>query len=122
MKLDEVYYNKEWTVTNILKWIKEYGAQNNLELKLVEKKALSYGPHKTRTLYHFTFGPKFIILIADLKVPGAPRLNEVEVVIGKPSTGNFMAKDAMKQTSIDGDQAAIKKMLDTYLSKHETDK
>jgi hypothetical protein len=111
-KLSEVYYNKEWTITNIIKWIKEYATNKNLELKALDKKTEPDRYGSKRTFYSFSLGNKKVIVYSDPS-PGAPRLNEIYIFLGDVDPANkWNLKNFIKLTSQDSDSSIVFREFD----------
>ena len=110
-ELDEVYYNKSWSVSNIKKWLETYSKTNNVPLKLTGTKKGS--GMSDVTLYFYKLGDRDIV-VKNVKVPGAPRLNDVDVYIGKMEGSNMNYKDGRGGTmnSMGGDEDGFMKLLD----------
>lgn len=104
--LSETYYNKDWSITNIVKWIGEYAADNNLKLTLIRKikQATPYGGSKK--VQAWSIGEYRLIIIDD-KAPGAPRLSEVDVIVGEAGATEFSAKNSLRMNGSDGSRIGL---------------
>ena len=110
-ELDEVYYNKSWSIANIKKWLETYAKSNNVPLKATGTK--KGGGMSDVTMYFYTLGDRDIVL-KNVKVPGAPRLNDVDVYVGKMEGTMMNYKDGRGGTmnSMGGDEDGFIKLLD----------
>lgn len=110
--LNEVYYNKDWSITNVLTWLKEFATSKNVEAKLItkEKKPTGYGG--SMTLYDFKIGNLKVVVVDD-KVAGAPRLNEIRVIIGKEIPGEKWKVTGVALTSMSGGKETVIKNLES---------
>ena len=109
--LNETYYNPEWTLQKIQDWIETYAMNNKLNFKLVKKldKSSAYGS-KT-TFYVYDIGNNYGIVIKDDKVAGAPRLSDIEVIIGTKGSGVGNLTNATRMNSSDGNEQYLYKTL-----------
>ena len=113
--LKETYYNPEWKLTSIQDWIETYAMNNRLNFKLVKKVDKKSDTGSKTTFYVYDIGDKYGIVIKDSKVAAAPRLSEIDVIIGvKGSTLGSLSK-AFTISSSDGSQPELTKLLDKIL-------
>lgn len=115
--LNEGYYNKEWNITNILKWLNEYAKTNNLKFEKdgpPHKLKSPYGGGTTSTQY--TLGD-FRLFISDDKVAGAPRLNSITVSICDKVEEDFKGKNCLSLRDHVGNQRELNGMLDEKFKK-----
>ena len=110
-ELEEVYYNKPWSIANIKKWLETYAKDKNIPLKAVGTK--KGGGMSDVTMYFYKLGDRDIVL-KHVKVPGAPRLNDVDVYVGKMEGTMINYKDGRGGTmsSMGGDEDGFIKLLD----------
>lgn len=111
--INETYYNKDWSVSNITKWINEWANKNGVD---VEKHGSKKIGSKNVTAYAIK---EYVILIVSDKAQGAPRLNELTVVIGDivDNVSSYKLKNALSISSSDGDMDHLYKMLDKKINK-----
>lgn len=107
----EVYYSPSWSISNIKKWLETYAKDKNIPLKALGKKKL--GGMSDVTLYMYKLGDRDIAL-KHVKVPGAPRLNDIDVYVGKleGSTMNYKDGRGGSMNSVGGDEDGFIKLLD----------
>lgn len=108
--LNETYYNKEWTVTNINGWIADYANSNGLDLKKNETKKFG-----SKTATSWSMG-KYTVIVSMDKAPGAPRLDELLVIIGDPGAHNFNAKNTLSVAEHVGSKAQLFQMFDQKIN------
>ena len=103
------YYNKEWTLTNILTWINDYCKTNGIPVKQISKAPFTSSAtgQTAGTRHIFSAGDKGIS-VKDIKVPGAPRLNDIEVYVGDLVSGTV--KNALMVSSVHSKNDLIKVM------------
>jgi hypothetical protein len=109
--LNETYYNKEWTITNIKKWLEDWCKTNSIEFELEETKKIDGGWRGKKTLYQYKVGDKRV-LINDSKAVGAPRLNDISFSVGDPGEGVFTAKNVKTLSGHVGNEDYVKGLLD----------
>lgn len=110
----EVYYSPSWSISNIKTWLETYAKSKNVPLKALGKKKL--GGMSDVTLYMYKLGDRDIAL-KHVKVPGAPRLNDIDVYVGKLEGSSMNFKDGRGGTmnSVGGDEDGFIKLLDKSL-------
>lgn len=110
---NEVYYDKQWNVTNVLSWIKAYAEKNHLYLGLEEKKSIP-GAYGTKDiLYVFGFDDHYRITVRNSICPGAPRLNDIYVTLGIPVPGDkYKIGQGIKLDSTTSDESTLNRKFD----------
>jgi hypothetical protein len=124
--MTETYNNPEWKLSSIQGWIKTYAKNKGLNLNLVkqvDKKTdtgRSFAGSKSKTTFYiYDIGDKHGIVIKDDKVAGAPKLSEIDVIIGlKGSTPGALSK-SHSISSRDGSNQELTKLLDKVLGAAE---
>ncbi len=107
----ETYYNPEWKLTAIQDWIETYAMNNKLNFKLVKKvDKQSPGGSKT-TFYVYDVGNNYGIIIKDDKVAGAPRLSDIDVIIGTKGSEVGKLSNAVIMNGSDGNEEYLYKTL-----------
>jgi hypothetical protein len=108
-----------WNVKNIQALINDYATEKRLDFKPTDtqKHVSKYG--SVKKAYFYKLGGKDLAIIDD-KAAGAPRLNNVNVIIGTidPNTSNF--KDALSVSKFGSwGVEEVTKMLDTFFEKNK---
>jgi|DEB19_MinimDraft_3_1074340.scaffolds.fasta_scaffold08485_2 hypothetical protein len=113
--LKETYYNPEWKLTSIQDWIETYAMNNRLNFKLLKKVDKKSGTGSKTTFYVYDIGDKHGIVIKDDKVAGAPRLSEIDVIIGLKGSALGSLSKSYTMSGSGGSQQELIKLLDKVL-------
>lgn len=113
--LKETYYNPEWKLTSIQDWIETYAMNNRLNFKLLKKVDKKSGTGSKTTFYVYDIGDKHGIVIKDDKVAGAPRLSEIDVIVGLKGSALGSLSKSYTISGTDGSQQELIKLLDKVL-------
>jgi len=115
--IKETYYNPEWKLTSVQSSLEKYAKDKQLNLKLIHKtnKNSPIGKHtKTNTYYVYDIGDKYGIVVRNEKVPGAPRLDQLYVIVGPK--GSTLGSLVGASTLTDGSEQELTKLLDKVIA------
>jgi hypothetical protein len=114
--LKETYYNPEWKLTSIQSWIEKYAKSKQLNFKLIKKVDRSSGSGSKTAFYVYDIGDKYGIVIKDDKVAGAPRLSEIDVIVGVKGAVLGSLSKSLTMTGASGTEKELYKMLDKSIA------
>ncbi len=112
-EIKEVLNSSNWTISNIQSWINEYFSNKNMGLKLVDKIEKMDSAYGSKTMFYiYEVGEDHGLIIKSSQVAGAPRLNELDVIVGTKEDSRGKLTNTLKITNSTGNKAMLYDMFD----------
>ena len=112
-EIKEVLNSSNWTISNIQSWINEYFSNKNMDLKLVDKIEKMDSAYDSKTMFYiYEVGEDYGLIIKSSQVAGAPRLNELDVIVGTKGDSRGKLTNTLKITNSTGTKAMLYDMFD----------
>lgn len=112
-EIKEVLNSSNWTISNIQSWISEYFSNKNMDLELVDKIEKMDSAYGSKTMFYiYEVGEDHGLIIKSSQVADAPRLNELDVIVGTKGDSRGKLTNTLKITNSTGNKAMLYDMFD----------